>query len=38
MERVKKAIKKHLNHEETDILTSVQAHQVYIYPVGKNSD
>ena len=38
MERVKAAIKTHLNHEKTDILTSLEAHQVYVYHLEKNSD
>lgn len=38
MEQVKAAIKTHLKHEETDILTSLEAHQVYVYPLVKNSD
>jgi hypothetical protein len=37
-DQIKDAIKKNLKHEETDILTSLEAHQTYLYPVVNNLD
>jgi len=37
-DRIKNAINKNLKHEETDILTSLEAHEIYLYPVVNNLD
>ncbi|MEH2281214.1 MAG: hypothetical protein V7K90_07690 [Nostoc sp.] len=36
--QIKDAINKNLKHEETDILTSLEAHETYLYPVVNNLD
>lgn len=37
-DQIKDAINKNLRHEETDILTSLEAHETYLYPVINNLD